>query len=118
MTHYRYRGVETVVDTTKEAEFDYALHRVDKATQEEIARQLKENPRSSRDRMRGDMRLREIAGWDVMFVIASDRRGWVITIAGVDAPAQMEPHLDYLLRAALESLPPLIQALLKGRQKK
>ena len=119
VTYFRHRAVQTVVDTTKEAEFDFALHGVCAQVQERIGRALKETPRSQEDRICGDVRLRRIGEWDVLFIIAYDPRGWVITIGGVEpAGNEMESQISYLMRVLLEALPAPVRALLQGRKKK
>lgn len=97
MTYYRHRNLQTVVDTTKEAEFDVALYHIGPQMQERIAQTLKETPRGAQDRLMGDIRLRRIGDWDVMFVIAKDPPGWVITVSGVTPCGEdMESTLGYL----------------------
>lgn len=116
-SHFRRRGLKVVVDTTEQAEFDFAGFQVPPAVQEAIARELKLVPKSFEDRFSGDIRLREIRGWDVAFVIWRENNAWVVTIIGADRPKEMEKQLNRLRRAGLAALPPWIQALLEERGK-
>lgn len=119
MTEFRNRGLKVVVDTTQEAEFDFASHQISRKQQERIAANLKKIPISEGDRVYGDVNLREaVPGWDVAFVRALDGAEWVILIIGAEPAGQMEEHFEYLRRSGMKALPRPVQELLKGRQKK
>jgi hypothetical protein len=116
---FRNRGLEVVVDTTKQAEFDFASHQLTSDQQETIAANLREVPNSVRDTCIGDIRIREVfTDWEVAFVVALDDSEVVILIIGLETTGQFESQLGLLARAASDSLPPGIQTLLKGRTRK
>lgn len=116
---FRKRGLKVVVDTTEQAEFDFALHRISPVDQERIATNLKAMPSSPRDQHVGSVRIREaIAGWDVAFVITPDGHEIVVLVIGIDGAGALESQFELLGRAAIKSLPPGAQELLKGRRKK
>ncbi|MGR3313139.1 hypothetical protein [Roseovarius indicus] len=104
---FRYRGLKVVVDTTEKAEFDAKSLRLGDKTMERIGRELAETSFSPRDRVVGDVRVREIEGYDVAFVNGREDSRLVITIGRIERPDPDNP-----LEEVLKKLGPL--AILRG----
>ena len=115
MSAFRNRGLTVSVDTTLQAEFDFASWQITDDDQEAIASNLQALPISPRDSYHGHLRVRELKGWDVGFTIAPDENGWVLLIMAIEKPGELEAHFDYLMRAAKTNLPAYARELLKGR---
>jgi len=114
MSAFDRHRLKVAIHTTKQAEFDFASWHVPGDTQESIARNLKTMPKSPGDRYFGDIRVRQISGWDVAFLIAPLGNEWVILVISVEPPNESERMFDYALRVGFASLPPFAQEFLKG----
>lgn len=113
---FRNRGLEVVIDTTKEAEFDFASHRLTQRQVEAIGQALKAVPVSNSDRCVGSVRIREVqTGKEVAFLISQEGSEVVVLIMGLDNVGELESRFNQILRAGVVSLPPAAQELLKGR---
>ncbi|MDU8910586.1 hypothetical protein [Aestuariicoccus sp. MJ-SS9] len=97
----RNRGVRVFVDTTETAELDIALFRVPPDIVEAIARNLSDLPVSPRDRHAGNVRIRELSGFDVAFVLTRDNASLVVTIAVLRPPDPDDPLEENLKRLGL-----------------
>mgnify|MGYP006909078763 CR=1 FL=1 len=95
-SEFRYRGVKTLVDTTDTAEFDIASIPVSEETLTKIARNLKALPHSPRDRVVGDVRLREVENLDIVFFITRELDAVVVNIGGVVIPDPNNPTEEVL----------------------
>jgi hypothetical protein len=104
---FRYRGLKVVIDTTEKAEFDAKGLRLGDRTMERIGRELLETSFSPRDRVVGDVRVREIEGYDVAFVNGREDSRLVITIGRIERPDPDNP-----LEEVLKKLGPL--AIFRG----
>jgi hypothetical protein len=104
---FRYRGLKVVIDTTEKAEFDAEGLRLGDGTMERIGRELLETSFSPRDRVVGDVRVREIEGYDVAFVNGREDSRLVITIGRIERPDPDNP-----LEEVLKKLGPL--AIFRG----
>lgn len=87
----RYRGIKPEVDTTEAAEWDVADLGISDAVLEGIARSLCSLPASSVDRVVGSVRIREVGGLDVLFVLSREGHKQVITICGIRRQTPDEP---------------------------
>ena len=103
----RYRGVIPVVDTTEAAEWDIAELGLSDDRLERIARRLAALPVATADRVVGAIRIREVAGLDILVHIHREERLEVITICGLRRPTPDDPT-----EAILKRLGPL--AILRG----
>ena len=116
---YRNRGLNVVVDTTRQAEFDFASHQLSPREQEVIGTNLKTVPHSPRDRFFGNIRVREVLkGWEVAFTIALDDNEVVILVIGVEVTGKFESHFEQIRRAGMAELPPGVQELLTKRRRR
>lgn len=93
---FRYRGLKVVVDTTEKAEFAIKGYQISDARMERIARRLRESAFSSADRIVGDIRVRELEGYEVVFIVGRDRDTLVITIGAVEVPNADNPIEEIL----------------------
>ena len=116
MSAFDRRGVEVLVQTTKQAEFDFAKWRIPDATQEAVAINLKTLPDSPRDRYRGAIRIREIGELDIAFTLMA-APDLIVMVLSVAPKGEIEKYIDYVLRVSLASLSPAAQEALKGRRK-
>lgn len=87
-------------------------------TQEIVGQNLKALPKSPHDRYVGDIRLREIAGFDVAFTLGLNHGNWTILIIAVEEPGELENVLVTLSRAAATQFDPGALELLKGRKRR
>lgn len=90
MSHFRYRGVEVVVDTTEIAEHDIAGFQISAFDLNAIAENLLSETFSPRDRLVGALRVRELKGYDVIFTVGREERLVVITIGSIRPPDPLE----------------------------
>ncbi len=81
---FRYRGLKVVVDTTEKAEFDIKGYQISDARMERIGARLRESALSRQDRIVGDIRVREMEGYDVVFIVGREGDTLVITIGAVE----------------------------------
>ena len=103
----RYRGIRPEVDTTQAAEWDISDLGVSDADLELIARNLCILPNATMDRVVGNVRVREIAGLDVIFIFGRQDEEFIITICGLRRPSPTNPT-----EALLKRMEPL--ATLRG----
>jgi len=80
---FRHRGIEVVVDTTLPAEFDMAGFQLSENFARNLVHRLRTVTFSATDRCHGIVRIREIDGYDVLFVVGREEKTVVITIGGV-----------------------------------
>lgn len=85
-----------VIDTTEKAEFDIMGYQIPDATMEAIASQLRDVSFSRRDRIVGDVRVRECDGYDIVFIIGREENTMVITIGAVILPDPQSPTEELL----------------------
>jgi len=98
------RGVKVVAETTEKAEFDIRGYQITDAAMDQIAARLKEVLFSSEDRCVGDLRIRELEGYDVVHFVGRDGDRIVVTIAQLRVPDPDNPTeriLEKLGRAAI-----------------
>ena len=88
---FRYRGLQVAVDTTETAEFDRELYDITAAAFEAIGTSLARLPHSVDDRLVGDIRIREIDGIDVIFLLSREDATLVATIIGLRPPTPNDP---------------------------
>jgi len=93
---FRYRGLKVVVDTTEKAEFAIKGYQIGDARMERIARRLRVSAFLQDDRIVGDIRVRELEGYDVAFIVGRDRDTLVITIGAVEVPNPDNPIEELL----------------------
>jgi hypothetical protein len=101
---FRHRGVQILVDTTETAELDIELYGISPETANAIARTLRALPQSAADRSVGNFLIREVLGFDVVFIVGRAGRDVVITIGRIRPPDTQEPTellLKYLNIAAI-----------------
>ena len=91
MSNIRHRGIEIHVDTTAMAELDIKGFQLSDQSLDRIARQLKQVPFSQTDRLADGLRIREIDGYDVIYIVSRHRLDVIVTIAGVRLPSATEP---------------------------
>lgn len=106
-TAFRHRGLRVVVDTTEKAEFSIRGYQISDAMMERVARQLRESVFLGTARSFGDLWIREIEGYDFVYLIGREQDKLVFTIGAVE-PVDPENPID----AILDKLGPL--ALLRG----
>ncbi|MEM7644512.1 MAG: hypothetical protein AAF366_18600 [Pseudomonadota bacterium] len=97
MSGFRNRGIEVVVDTTRVAELDIALHRVSDGEVEQIVAALVAVPISPKDVGIGSFQLRRIGAWDVAFTNTRDGGVHVVTVGAVE-PAMQRDRLEQRLK--------------------
>jgi len=97
-SEFRYRGIPVILDTTEVAELDVALLGIPNETMEVIGRNLKTVTYSTSDRVIGQVRVREIAGHDVIFMLASEDGALRIVVGGVRVPDPNDPTEAVLKR--------------------
>lgn len=81
---FRFRGVKTYIDTSEKAEWDMAGFQVPESARTRLANRLLATPYSSQDRVTGDVRIRELEGYEVLFSVIRVDRDLVITIGGLE----------------------------------
>ena len=101
---FRHRGVRIVVDTTETAELDIALHSVSEAMLSSIHRSLSTLVVSEKDRSVGPVRIREIAGYDVVFLTAREAGNIVVTIGAIQPPSEDEPLEEVLKKIGIVAM--------------
>ena len=79
------------MDTTATAELDVQLHSVTDADLASIHRSLANLVHSNADRSVGPVRIREIAGFDVVFLTTREDGDVVITIGAIQPPSPEDP---------------------------
>lgn len=92
------------MDTTEQAEFDVAGYQIGDATMERIAARLKAVPLSSQDRVVGDIRVRLLEGYDVIFIVGRGLDRFVVTIGGVRPPDANDPTEKILQRLGIVAI--------------
>ncbi len=88
---FRYRGLKVVIDTTEKAEFDIKGYQISDARLERIGRRLRESALFRADRIIGDIRIRRLEGYDVVFIVGRESDTLVITIGAVEVPDPNNP---------------------------
>ena len=88
---FRFRGVRVVVDTVETAEHDIALYAVPEDTVALIGQSLAALPQSKEDRAVGSFLIREIAGFDVVFIVGREGADIVVTIGRIRPPDPAKP---------------------------
>lgn len=101
---FRVRGIQIVVDTTEQAEFDVAGYQIGDAAMERIARRLKAMPFSSQDRVVGDIRVRLLEGYDVIYIVGRELDKLVVTIGGLRPPDPNDPTENILHRLGMVAM--------------
>ena len=111
--------VEVIAKRTKRAHLDFADWRVSAESQDAIAKQLKEVPRSDSDRAEGDIRLRSVNdGFEVAFMLIATDDKFIVLVIGYDREGEMESRLSHLKRTAIDGMPPAVKTLVEGRKRK
>jgi hypothetical protein len=107
-----------VVDTTRDAEFDFASHNITDKQLDSVGENLRALPISHNDRTLGSIRIRDVLDdKEVAFIISHEKNVVAILILGLGFVGALEEHLNLVTRAWLASLPPGAQELLKGRRR-
>lgn len=101
---FRHRGLRVVVDTTEKAEFDIRGYQIGTAMMERIAGRLCAVVFSPEDRVVGDVRVRLLEGYDIIFFVARDRDVIVVTIGGVRVPDKAKPTEGILKSLGLAAI--------------
>ncbi|SIN97016.1 hypothetical protein [Vannielia litorea] len=104
VSEFTRRGVKVVAETTEKAEFDIRCYHITDAAMDRIAARLKEALFSPDDRVVGDLRIRELEGYDVVHFVGRDGDRIVVTIAQLRVPDPDNPTeriLEKLGRAAI-----------------
>ncbi|THF93264.1 MAG: hypothetical protein E8G75_03955 [Sulfitobacter sp. SK025] len=83
--------MKVVVDTTEVAEFDIKGYQINDADLETIAKELRDNALSESNRTVGDIKVREMKGYDVAFIVGRDDDRIIITIGGLELPDREMP---------------------------
>lgn len=94
---FRHRGVHVVVDTTQTADFDIQLYEVPDATVARIVRSLTDAVHVSSDRAVGALLIREMDGFDVVFLVGREEADIVVTIGRI-MPVDPENPTEVILR--------------------
>lgn len=79
------------IDTVETAELDIALQGIPEAVVTRIGRSLRQLPQSADDRSQGGFLLREIEGFDVVFIAGREGRDVVVTIGRLRPPDPKNP---------------------------
>ena len=85
-THFRYRNLTVVVDTTELAEFDRQNLVLSDAEMERVAFVLKKEPFSAESRYVGNLIVREVLGYDFIYFVGREGPNSVVTIWGIRKP--------------------------------
>ena len=93
---FRFRGVRVLVDTVQAAELDAQLYAIPDTVLAQIARNLKDLPQSVTDRAVGNFLIREIQGYDVVYIVGRDGPDLVITIGRIRLPDPANTTEDLL----------------------
>lgn len=93
---FRFRGLDIVVDTGLAAELDIELYSIPPQAVLNIGRALKAQPQSSDDRAVGNFLIREISGFDVVFIVGREGAQVVVTIGRIRPPDPAAPTEDIL----------------------
>ncbi|MEM1130779.1 MAG: hypothetical protein AAGH83_09685 [Pseudomonadota bacterium] len=101
---FRHRGLKVAVDTTEMAEFDIRELTLSDALVENIGRRLRDMAFSKQDRVVGDVRVREMFGYDVAFIVGRQNGTVVITIGAVEVPSPTDPMEVVLARLDLVAM--------------
>ena len=94
---FRFRGVRVVVDTVQTAEFDIKLYEVPDATVERVVHSLTDAVHLSSDRAVGPLLIREVDGFDVVFILGREEADIVVTIGRI-MRADPENPTEVILR--------------------
>ena len=97
MSVIRHRGRQLFVDTTHSAELELQGYQISDEQLERAANRLVARPLHPDDMVHGDVRIREIEGYDYLFFIGQNDEAIVVTIASVS------PHEDRRFREALKT---------------
>ncbi|MDF0602943.1 hypothetical protein P1J78_19545 [Psychromarinibacter sp. C21-152] len=95
------------MDTTEKAEFEIRGLQIPDSTMERIASRLRDVTFSFEDRVVGAVRVRELEGYEVVFLVGREDQTLVVTIGAVEVPNPDDP-----VEAVLKRLGPL--AILRG----
>lgn len=93
-----------MVETTEKAEFDIKGYQIPDATMDRVAARLKESLFSPGDRIVGDLRIRELEGYDVVHFVGRDADGIVITIGHVRTPDPYNPTEQILEKLGMAAM--------------
>jgi hypothetical protein len=95
-TPFRFRGLDIVVDTGLAAELDIELYSISEQVVLSIGRNLKSLPQSANDRAVGNFLIREISGFDVVFIVGREGAQVVVTIGRIRPPDPAAPTEEVL----------------------
>lgn len=107
MSGFRYRGVEVVVDTTHAAELQIKGYQISRTVVDAIGRSVSDVTFSEYDKVVGDVRIRDVNGYDVAFTVGREGAQVVVTIIAV-----MPHEPDGSMAAIIETLG--VAAILRG----
>jgi hypothetical protein len=115
---FRHRGLRPVIDTTAQAEFDFAGIPVPPAVQDRIGQNLLAMPISPRDVVQGHLRVREVEGFMVLFFLERSATELVITLGGVVTPDPEESTEAFVARILKAAMSEPARVLLEGKKGK
>ncbi len=100
------RGLSVVVETTREAEFDFASRQLTVHQVDRISESLKTAPVSPDDQFVGAIRIRKVLeSWEVAFLITMDEGQVVVLVLALDFIGTLEPRFERVLSEDSASLP-------------
>jgi len=94
MSSLRYRGIEVVVDTLHSAEIEIQGYQISDDQLENAAENLSKTPFSPRDLVAGDLRCRELNGYNYFFFVASEGTKVVVTIGQVSPASNDKSEIE------------------------
>jgi hypothetical protein len=88
---FRFRNIQVHVDMTEAAELDVQLYGISEQSLDLMGHALKSLPQSRSDRSVANFLIREIDGFDVVYIVGRDGRDVVITIGRIRPPDPQDP---------------------------
>jgi hypothetical protein len=88
---FRYRGVSIAVDMAETADMDVLLYGLSEKDLKGIHKSLTELVHSPSDRHIGGFSIREVRGYDVVFIVGREKKTVVVTIGRIVPPDPKNP---------------------------
>ena len=101
---YRSRGIGVVVDTTRLAEEDAQKLGIDERSLARIGNSLRDVPVSPSDREVNGVRIRLMAGLDVVFIVGREPDNIVVTIGGFRTANSNDPTEKLVQRLGIVAI--------------